>query len=372
MPSPLFSPLQIGPLTIANRIIVAPMCQYSAIDGNANEWHRVHLGAMANSGAALVMVEATAPEARGRITPNCLGLYSDDNETALESVLATVRAVSDVKLGIQIGHAGRKASSRRPWDGRDALLPSAGGWQTLSPSGIKFGDDGPETREMSLSDMHDVIAAHVQAVERARRLGFDLVELHAGHGYLLSSFLSPLSNLRDDEYGGTLENRMRFPLEVAEAVRSAWPEDRALSIKFNGNDWAEGGFTPDDAVIFARALADVGVDLITASGGGVVTHAKPPVAPGYQLPAAEAIKLAGVNIKVAGVGMLFDPHYTNSIIESDKVDAVSLARAFLFNPKWAYHAATVLHKNVDYPPQYQRASPALWPPALALTGSGDM
>lgn len=217
----------------------------------------------------------------------------------------------------------------------------------------------------------NVIGAHVKSAERAFQLGFDLVELHAGHGYLLSSFLSPLSNLRDDEFGGSLENRMRFPLQVASAVRQAWPADRAMSVKFNGNDWADGGFSTDDAIVFARALAEVGVDLVTVSGGGVVPHAAPPVAPGYQLPAAEAIKQAGVDIKVAGVGMLFDPHYANSIIESDKVDAVSLARAFLFNPKWAYHAAHVLQESMDYPPQYQRSSPDLWPPALKLTGVSD-
>ena len=346
------------------------MCQYSATDGNACEWHRAHLCSMANSGAALVTVEATAPEARGRITPGCLGLYSDENEKALKSVLESVRAVSKVKLGIQIGHAGRKASSARPWESREPLSEDQGGWQTLSPSGITFAKIG-ETRAMTETDMHDVLNAHVQAVERALRLDFDLVELHAAHGYLLSSFLSPLSNRRDDHFGGCLENRMRFPLQVVAAVRAALPSDRAMSIKINGEDWAEGGFNSAEATVLARALSDHGVDLVTVSGGGVVEHSSPPVAPGYQLPAAEAIKNAGVDIKVAGVGMLYDPDFTNSIVATGKVDAVSLARAFLYNPKWGYHAAARLNETLAYPSPYQRCSPALWSPASQLSGRPD-
>lgn len=367
MSSALFTPLQIGPLSLNNRIIVAPMCQYSATDGSATEWHRVHLGTMAKSGAALVTVEATAPEARGRITPGCLGLYSDENEAALKSVLETVRAVSDTKLGIQIGHAGRKASSARPWQQREPLTADNGGWQTLSPSGIAFSDKGPDTRAMTETDMDDVINAHVQAAQRALRLGFDLVELHSAHGYLLSSFLSPLSNRREDHFGGSLENRMRFPLQAVAAMRAAWPSDRALAVKFNGDDWAEGGLSPDDAVVYACALSEAGVDLVTISGGGVVEKSAPPVAPGYQLPAAQAIKNAGVDVKVAAVGMLYDPRYANSIIEDDKADAVSLARAFLYDPNWAYHAAATLQEKLTYPVQYERGSPALWPPAIQLS-----
>lgn len=371
MPSSLFSPLQIGPLSIDNRIIVAPMCQYSATDGNASEWHRAHLCAMANSGAALVTVEATAPEARGRITQSCLGLYSDENEKALKGVLESVRAVSDVKLGIQIGHAGRKASNQRPWEGREPLREDQGSWQTLSPSGIAFSKKGPQTRAMTEADMNEVIQAHVQAAERALRLDFDLLELHAAHGYLLSSFLSPISNQRNDHFGGSLENRMRFPLQVLAAVRTVWPSDRALSIKVNGDDWAEGGFSPTEAVVFAQALSENGVDLVTVSGGGVAEHSSPPIAPGYQLPAAEAMKSAGIDIKIAGVGMLYDPEFTNAIIQDGKVDAVSMARAFLYNPKWAYHAAAKLNEELEYPPQYQRGSPALWPPAPQLSDGTD-
>lgn len=369
MSSKLFSPLQIGPTTLTNRIIVAPMCQYSATDGSATEWHRAHLSAMANSGAALVTVEATGVEARGRITPGCLGLYSDENEVALQDVLTTVRAVSDVKMGIQIGHAGRKASCMRPWEGREPLHPDNGGWETLSPSGIAFDDNGPVTRAMTHADMEDVIRAHVQAAERAMRLGFDLVEVHAAHGYLLSSFLSPLSNQRDDEFGGSLDNRMRYPLEVVAAVRDVWPKDRALAVKFNGTDWAEGGVNSDDAVVFAQALSDAGVDLVTLSGGAVVPVSPPKATPGYQLPAAEAIKAAGVKIKVAGVGMLYEPEFVNSIVEADRVDAVSLARAFLYDPRWAYHAAAQLQDELAYPLQYERSSPALWPPALELSNA---
>lgn len=363
MTSQLFTPLSVGPLTLANRIIVSPMCQYSAHDGIANEWHRIHLGGLARSGAGLLTVEATAVEPRGRITHHCLGLYSDVAEVALADVVASVRAVSDVPLAIQIGHAGRKASTQRPWEGRGPLGPHEAPWETLSPSGIPLGPDGPATRAMSESDLADVIAAHVDAAERACRIGFEMLELHGGHGYLLSSFLSPLGNRRTDRYGGSLENRMRFPLEVFRAVRAVWPADRAIGVKFNGTDWADGGFHPDEAVAFARALADEGADLVVVSGGGVVAGAAPPVAPGYQLEAARRIKAAGIAVRVAGVGMIYDPHFAESVIAEGAADAVALARAFLFNPRWACHAAAVLGADVAYPPQWERAAPALWPPA---------
>ncbi|HMB47887.1 MAG TPA: oxidoreductase, partial [Afifellaceae bacterium] len=270
MPAHLFQPLQVGPQTLPNRILVAPMCQYSAVDGVANEWHRIHLGTLSRAGAGLLTVEATATEARGRITHNCLGLYSDDCEKALADVLASVRAVSDITLSIQIGHAGRKASTQRPWEGRGPLEPDEDPWVTLSPSGIPLSEAGPQTREMTAQDMAEVRQAHVAAAERALRLGFDMIELHMAHGYLLSTFLSPLSNRRTDAYGGDLQARLRFPLETVEAVRSVWPRERAMSVKFNGTDWAEGGLMPEDAVTIAGALADAGVDMVVASGGGIV------------------------------------------------------------------------------------------------------
>lgn len=363
MPVNLLQPLDIGPLTIPRRIIVAPMCQYSAQDGNANEWHRIHLGGLARSGAGLVTVEATAPEARGRITHNCLGLYSDDNERALAEVLQSARAVSDTPISIQIGHAGRKASTQRPWEGRGPLQPDENPWETLSPSGEPLGPDGPATRDMSTKDMAEVRDAHVSSAKRALNLGFNALELHMAHGYLLSSFLSPLSNHRTDGYGGELSSRLKYPLEIVEAVRAAWPSDRALSVKFNGTDWAEGGLVPQDAVTIAGALAEAGVDMVTVSGGGVILGPAPPVAPGYQLEAARQIKQAGINVTVAVVGMIYDPHFAEGIIAEGAADAVSLARAFLHDPRWGYHAAEALGDPLPYPPQYERGRPLAWPPA---------
>jgi len=366
MTSALFSPISIGPLTLTNRIIVSPMCQYSSENGNADEWHRVHLGGLSLSGAGLLMVEATGTEARGRITHHCLGLYSDDNEEALRSVVKTVRSLSKIKLGIQIGHAGRKASTQRPWEGRGPLQPDEEPWETLSPSGIPFTEKGPATRQMTEADMADIVAAHVRTAQRALGLGFDLIELHSAHGYLLSSFLSPLSNQRTDHYGGSLENRMRFPLEVVKAVRAVWPSDRAMSIKFNGTDWAAGGFSPDDAVIYARALADAGLDLVILSGGGVVLGGEIPSTPGYQLEAAEKIKAAGLGVVVGTVGLIYEPRFAEEIIAGGRVDVVALARAFLYDPRWAYHAAVALGADLPYARQYERASPKAWSPALLL------
>jgi 2,4-dienoyl-CoA reductase-like NADH-dependent reductase (Old Yellow Enzyme family) len=359
----LFTPLEIGPLTVSNRILVAPMCQYSAEDGCANAWHAVHLGGLALSGAGLLTLEATAPEPRGRITRHCLGLYSDACEAALAEVLATVRAVSAIPLAIQIGHAGRKAASHRPWEGRGPLGPGAGGWGTLSPSGLPFAPEGPETHEMTRADMDAVRDAHAGAARRAARLGFGMLELHMGHGYLLSSFLSPLSNRRGDGYGGTRAARLRFPLEVLSAVRAAWPSDRALSVKFNGTDWAEGGLTPDYAPEIAGALAEAGADMVTVSGGGVVPGPPPPVRPGYQLEAARRIKAAGIRVRVAAVGMIHAPHFAEAVLAEGAADAVSVARAFLGDPRWALHAAAALGAEAPWPAPWDRASPRNWPPA---------
>ena len=359
----LFTPFAFGPLEISNRIIVAPMCQYSAIDGQANEWHRIHIGTMSRSGAGMVTIEATSPEPRGRITHNCLGLYSDACEAAMSNVLASVRAVSDTPISIQVGHAGRKASTQRPWEGRGPLGKDEAPWETLSPSGIPLTPTGPDTRAMTSEDLSKVKEAHVEAAQRALRLGLDAIEVHMAHGYLLSTFLSPLTNARTDGYGGTLKARLRYPLEVVEAIRAIWPRDRALSVKFNGTDWADGGLTPENAVEIAGAFADAGIDMVTASGGGVVTSSAPPVGPAYQIDAARRIKAAGIPVAVAAVGMIHDPRLAEEIVKEGAADAVSVARAFLHNPRWAYHAAESLGFEVPYPPQYARAAPEAWPPA---------
>jgi 2,4-dienoyl-CoA reductase-like NADH-dependent reductase (Old Yellow Enzyme family) len=358
----LFQPIDLRSLSLANRIIVEPMCQYSAIDGTANEWHRIHLGTLALSGAGLVIVEATACEARGRITPQCLGLYSDQNEQALGEILRSVRTVSDIPIGIQIGHAGRKASIAVPWQGRGPIPYEDGGWSTIGPSPIPFAPDWPAPEEMTRADMETVRDAHVKSVQRAERLGFDLVEIHSAHGYLLSSYLSPLSNQRQDEFGGSLENRMRFPLEVIRAVREVWPKEKPLSVKFNGTDWADGGFTGDHAVTYAKALRSVGVDMVVLSGGGISPTAKVPLGPAYQLPFAERVK-QNVDIVTGSVGMIYDPHQAENIIRNEQADIVAMARAFLFNPRWVQHAALALNENITYPVQYERASLPNWAPA---------
>jgi 2,4-dienoyl-CoA reductase-like NADH-dependent reductase (Old Yellow Enzyme family) len=268
-----------------------------------------------------------------------------------------------VPLAIQIGHAGRKASTQRPWEGRGPLGPDEDPWETLSPMGEPLTEAGPATRAMTRADMDDVIAAHVEAARRAVRLGFSMIELHGGHGYLLSSFLSPLSNRREDTYGGSAENRMRFPLEVVRAVRDVVPADRALAMKYNGTDWAEGGLEPQDAPGIAIALADAGVDMVTLTGGGVVMAGTVPVGPGYQLEAAQLVKAAGTGMVVGAVGMIYDALFANDIVATGQADVVSIARAMLDDPRWPRHAAATLGHEMTYPPQYDRATPKTWRPA---------
>ncbi|HEX2829393.1 MAG TPA: NADH:flavin oxidoreductase/NADH oxidase [Burkholderiales bacterium] len=358
--SKLFEPLAVGPMTLANRISVAPMCQYSAVDGSMTDWHLQHLGGLALSGAAMLVIEATGVTPEGRITHGCTGLYSDANEASMKRVIDFVRSVSDIRLGIQLGHAGRKASAERPWEGRGPL-EGEDEWLTIAPSAIPLAQGWPAPRAMDRGMMVSVRDAFVDSARRALRLGLDFVELHSTHGYLLSEFLSPLSNRREDTYGGNLENRMRFPLEVAAAVREAWPRDRALGAKISGTDFAEHGWTGDDAVVYARELKRVGLDYVTVSGGGVVLDAKVPTGPGYQVPYAERVRRES-GMTTGAVGLITDPKQAEEIVASGKADFVSLARGLLFDPRWPQHAAVALGAEAKYPPQYQRASPKLWPP----------
>ncbi len=356
----LFTPITFRDLTLANRVVVAPMCQYSAHEGCMRDWHAVHLGGLALSGAGLLMVEATAVLPEGRITPQCVGLWDDASERAMARVLAMVRGVSATPLGLQIGHAGRKASSYRPWQGRTALPADDGAWQTLAPSALAFGADWPLPLELDRAGMTRIRDAFVATTKRAVALGFDLLELHCAHGYLLSTFLSPLSNRRDDEYGGNRENRMRFPLEVARAVREAWPAERPLSAKINGSDWVPGGTDADDAVAFARELGHAGIDLVMASSGGVTADARIPSEAGYQVPFAARIR-AESGVASAAVGLIDDPLFAESIVAEGRADLVALARGMLYDPRWPLHAAQALGVDVPWPPQYQRASPGAWP-----------
>ncbi len=367
--SRLFSPITVGGLTLDNRIAVSPMCQYSAADGCANDWHLQHLCGLSLSGAGIVVVEMTAVEPEGRITPHCLGLWNDAAEAALERVLAACRRWGNTKFGIQLAHAGRKAAVEVPWRGGRPL--TAGAWQTVAASPIPFDSGWPVPQELDPAGLARLADAFAAAARRADRLGFDLVELHGAHGYLLHNFVSPISNRRRDRYGGSLENRMRFPLEVAAAVRAVWPHTKALGMRITGSDWIEGGLTPDDAAVFAAALAGVGVDYVCVSSGGVSAAARPVVAPGYQVPFAAAVK-AAVGIPVQAVGMIADPHQAEAIVAEGRADWVALARAFLDDPRWSWHAADALGAEIACPPQYRRARPDLWPgAALARPPRGE-
>lgn len=361
--SSLFSPIKLGPVELSNRIVVAPMCQYSADDGSANNWHLGHLGMLANSGAGLVIVEATHVMRHGRITHGCMGLYSDDNEAALSRVIAHCRRAGTAKLGIQIAHAGRKASSQRPWEGGGALKAGEDPWETIGPSPLPFGANWHVPRVATLDDIARVREAFVNSARRAVRIGFDAVELHYAHGYLAHSFLSPISNHRTDQYGGSLENRMRFGREIAQAVRAAVPKTIALGARITGNDWREAeGLSTDDAVAYSRTLMADGLDYIDVSSGGITADTRNPAGPGYNVPIAERVKReAGIATRV--VGLITTPSQAEAVVSEGKADMVAMARAMLDDPRWGWHASVVLGAEVPRVPQYLRAGPKLWAPA---------
>ncbi|HEY1260322.1 MAG TPA: NADH:flavin oxidoreductase/NADH oxidase [Stellaceae bacterium] len=363
-----FEPLALGGLSLANRIAVSPMCQYSAEDGSATDWHAQHLGSLSLSGAGLVIVEQTAVEPVGRISHGCLGLYSDQNEAALARIVTLCRRWGSAALGIQLAHAGRKGSARLPWHGGGPLAGDAGAWTTAAPSAVPFDDHWPVPQALDEMGLARIRNAHASAAKRADRLGFDLVELLAAHGFLLHSFLSPVSNRRNDGYGGSLANRMRFPLEVAIAVRRVWPREKALGMRITGSDWIEGGISPEEAGIFATELREIGFDYVCVSSGGISPQARPAIAPGYQVPFAAAVKKAA-GITVQAVGMIVEPHQAEAIVAEGRADWVALARAFLDDPRWAWHAADALGAVTACPPQYRRARPDQWPGA-ALTARG--
>jgi len=363
--SALFRPLELGGITLPNRIAVSPMCQYSADDGSMTDWHLSHLGHLAYGGAGLLMVEATHVTREGRITHGCTGLYSEHNEASMARVIAHCRRVSKNPIGIQIGHAGRKASSQVPWEGRDYLRPDQSPWLTVAPSPLAFGEGWHVPHELSESEIGALVAAFASAAERAKRVGFDVLELHSAHGYLLHQFLSPLSNCRTDAYG--LE-RMKFPLDVARAVREAWPKERALGARISASDWADGGLGPDDAVAYARELQRAGFDYVCVSSGGLVSHARLNLGPGYQVPFAEKVK-QNSKLKVRAVGMIAEPDQAEAIIAEGRADMVAMARAFLDNPRWVWHAAERFGVKLDYPPQYARARHDAWPGAKLVRRS---
>ena len=360
--STLFAPLQLRSLVLPNRIVVSPMCQYSAVEGRAQPWHAVHLGRLTLSGAGLVLIEATGVEPAGRISPGCLGLYDDATEQALNEVLRTVRSVGGSAIGIQLGHAGRKASTARPWEGVVAqLAPDAGGWTTVAPSAVPMNDGDAPPHALGRDELRALAARFVDAVLRADRLGFDAVEVHAAHGYLLHQFLSPIANRREDEYGGSLENRMRWPLEVIAAMRAAWPAHKPLGVRLSATDWlthlpGAERFDLPDAIEFSRRCAALGADWIDASSGGISPQQKIKAAPGFQVLFAEAIRRE-TKLPVIAVGLITEPQQAEDIVASGQADMVALARAMLYDPHWPWHAAAALGASVEVPRQYWRSRP---------------
>lgn len=352
------TPLRLRSITLPSRFVVAPMCQYMADDGVAQPWHEFHVGSFASGGFGLVTMEATAVLPEGRITPQCLGLWSDEHEHALGELVRRVRRISDAPLGIQIAHAGRKASTRRPFLGgeRGAVGDDRGGWTTVGPSPIAFGAL-PAPRALDSGELPALAAVFARAAERAARIGFDYCEVHAAHGYLLSSFLSPLSNARRDGYGGSLEARMRFPLEVVERVRAAWPHDRPLGARFGGSDWADGGWTIDDACRFACELSARGVDILSVSTAGNAPVA-PRSSPGWLVPHARAVRQAlhraepSTQAAVTAVGDLDDPRLAEETISQGAADLVAIARGALRDPRFPWRAARALGAVPHCPPPY--------------------
>lgn len=349
----LFDQMTIRDITLKNRIVVSPMCQYTSTDGFASDWHLVHLGTRAVGGAALVMTEATAVEERGRISPSDLGIWKAEHLEMLGRIAAFVKEQGAV-IGMQLAHAGRKASTHIPWEGSGAVNESDGGWQVIAPSEIAFADNYPSPREMTRDDIEEVAASFALAAERALSAGIQVAEIHAAHGYLLHEFLSPVSNRRDDEYGGSLDNRMRFPLEVVRRVRKVWPERLPLFVRISATDWIDGGWDLEQSIELARRMREEGVDLVDCSSGGNVATARIPVGPGYQTRFSERIR-AEAEIATSTVGMITSPAQADHVLRSGQADLVTLARQLLREPYWPLRAASELGAEVRWPDQYLRA-----------------
>ena len=350
--SRLFSPLQLRAVTFPHRVFVSPMCQYSSEDGMPNDWHFVHLGSRAVGGAALVCIEASGVTPEGRITPWDAGIWSEAQAHAWKRIADFMRAHGSVP-GMQLAHAGRKGSTSKPWLGGKPLSAAEGGWTTLGPSAVPFGDY-PAPRAMSLEEIREAVAAFRRGAQLALQAGIDVAEVHGAHGYLLHEFASPLSNRRTDEFGGSLANRMRLPLEVARVVREAWPQDKPVFYRISATDWAEGGWDLEQSIALCRELKRLGIDLIDVSSGGNAHHQKIALGPGYQVPFAAAIRRE-VDIPVGAVGLIAEPAQAEQIVSLGQADAVFLARAELRDPYWPRHAAKELGATLPWPDQYKRA-----------------
>jgi len=355
--SKLFEPLRLEGLELPNRIAIAPMCQYSAEEGRATDWHVMHLGGLALSGAGLLILEATAVSPEARISPADLGLWSDEDESALDRVLRAVRAHSAMPIAVQLGHAGRKASSRAPWDGGTQIRPDEpDGWRTVAPSTEPHAEGEATPAALDRAGMDKVRDDFAAAARRAARIGIQGIEIHAAHGYLLHQFLSPLANRRNDRYGGTVENRMRFPLEVFDAVRAAFPAGHPVWVRVSATDWVPGGWDEDGTVAFGLALRARGCAAIHVSSGGVSPAQKIPLGPGYQVHLAERVKRE-VGLPTMAVGLITEPEQAEAILAEGKADAVSIGRGILYDPRWPWHAAARLGARVAAPKQYWRSQP---------------
>ena len=369
--SRLFEPMTIGKLALSNRIVIAPMCQYSAEGGSATDWHMIHLGQLALSGAGLLILEATAVSPEGRISAGDLGLYSDDNETALAHVLKAVRTYSPIAVAVQLAHAGRKGSSRSPWDGGAQIRSDEPlGWKTVAPSAVPHAKDEEPPMMLDRAGLDKVRDDFVTAAKRAARLGIDGIEIHAAHGYLLHQFLSPIANRRTDEYGGSLENRMRFPIEVFEAVRAAFPAERPVWARISATDWVPGGWDIEGTVALSLALKARGCAAIHVTTGGVSPEQAIKLGPGYQVPYAQRVK-AEVGLPTIAVGLITEPEQAEAIIANGEADAVSLARAMLYDPRWPWHAAAKLGAQVHAPKQYWRSQPREYKDLFLGAGFGQ-
>ncbi len=358
MSSKLFTPVKIGNLELSNRIVVSPMCQYSAVEGTVTDWHLMHLGQYAISGAGLVFVEATGVEAEGRISPGCPGLYNDENETGMARIVKFFRDYGNTKIGIQLAHAGRKASVDYPWNGGKPLSCENGGWVTSAPSPDPFAPGWPQSTAVDAQGLERIKQAFVQATERAVRAGFDIIEIHAAHGYLMHQFLSPISNKRDDEYGGSLENRLRFPFEIFEAVRNAAPEEIPVGVRVSATDWVSEGWALEDTIELAKRLEERGCVYIDVSSGGSSPAQEIDAGAGYQTGFAAEIKRQ-TNLATIAVGLITDAQQAETIIRTGQADLIALARGMLYDPRWPWHAAEALNAAAAFPPQYQRCHPSL-------------
>ncbi|UYZ84091.1 NADH:flavin oxidoreductase/NADH oxidase [Entomomonas sp. E2T0] len=352
----LFSPIIIDQQTLENRVIIPPMCQYSAIDGKPTDWHKMHYGSLSHSGAGLLIFEATSICPDGRLSPYDLGIWDDETEAAMSKLIKSIRKYSAIPLGIQLVHAGRKASMPEPWKENKYITPQQGGWKTVAPSAIAYDDNHDTPKELTTDEIKTIIKQFAEAAKRADDAGFDMIEIHGAHGYLIHQFLSPLSNKRTDEYGGPLENRIRFAVEIFKAIRKVVSMEKAVGIRISATDWVEGGWDLEQSIALAKTLKDLGCSFIDVSTGALHKDQKIPVGPNYQVPFAQAIK-EQVAMPTMTVGLITEATQAQGIIGTGQADMVAIGRGMLYNPHWAWQAAAELGAQVTAPPQYLRCQP---------------